>query len=561
MSSKHFRRSARHLTGGLAASFAGLALLTPIARAADATWNVDAADSWATDAAWNPAAAPGSTSSTTSTDTATFGSVITAARTVTVDANRNVSGINFSGNSFAYTLSGGNLLLSAGGTIQTSGAGSNTFVDNVNSAITLQGDYAFTAGSTNTNHTLSIGTTVTSAVVGGTTTLTLNGANTGVAGTNTVTNVITGIISNGTSTVAISKSGAGKWALSGANTYSGGTTVTAGILEVRNNNALGTGAVTLNGGTLQGAGGANVSIANNIVAQTGTTSTLTTNGRDLTIAGNITGSGNINRSAPPTATTVFLSGNNSGYTGTFTQANNGNAVVRFGNANGGSAAASWVFQNTTAGRTTLDYAGSATISFGSMTGNGHIQANIAGTKTISAGALGSNDTFSGILAANTFTPTALLALTKVGSGTLTLSGANTYTAGTLVSGGTLATSGTGTLGTGNVTLDGTSPVVLTLGSAVSFGDSATLTFAGNSTINMNFTGSDVLGSVTNGSLTLTPGSYTAAQLNTFFGGSNFVDAGALGGTLTVVPEPHQFALAIVGLLGVMVFMRRRNQQA
>jgi len=152
-------------------------------------------------------------------------------------------------------------------------------------------------------------------------------------------------------------------------------------------------------------------------------------------------------------------------------------------------------------------------------------------------------------------------MTFAGAGTTTLSAANTYTGGTLVSNGTLATSGTGTLGTGNVTLDGTSPVVLTLGSAVSFGDSATLTFALNSTINMNFTGSDVLGSVTNGSLTLAAGSYTASQLNSFFGGSNFVDAGALGGTLTVVPEPHEFALAIVGLLGVMVFMRRRNQQA
>jgi hypothetical protein len=28
-----------------------------------------------------------------------------------------------------------------------------------------------------------------------------------------------------------------------------------------------------------------------------------------------------------------------------------------------------------------------------------------------------------------------------------------------------------------------------------------------------------------------------------------------------VPEPHEFALAIVALLGVMVFIRRRNQQA
>jgi hypothetical protein len=32
-------------------------------------------------------------------------------------------------------------------------------------------------------------------------------------------------------------------------------------------------------------------------------------------------------------------------------------------------------------------------------------------------------------------------------------------------------------------------------------------------------------------------------------------------SFTAVPEPHEFALAIVALLGVMVFIRRRNQQA
>jgi hypothetical protein len=30
-------------------------------------------------------------------------------------------------------------------------------------------------------------------------------------------------------------------------------------------------------------------------------------------------------------------------------------------------------------------------------------------------------------------------------------------------------------------------------------------------------------------------------------------------TFTAVPEPHEFAIAIVALLGVMIFIRRRNQ--
>jgi autotransporter-associated beta strand protein len=560
--------------------------IAPSAHAADATWNVDADGTWVTDSNWNPAAAPGSTSSTTNTDTATFGSVITAARTVTVDTNRNISGINFSGNSFAYTLSGGNLLLTSGGTIQTSGAGSNTFVDNVNSAITLEGDYTFTGGSTNTNHTLSIGTTVTSAVSGGTTTLTLNGANTGVAGTNTAANVITGVISNGTSTVAISKSGAGRWALQGANTFSGGVTISAGILEARNNAALGTGTVTLAGGTLQAAGASDITITNNIVAQASTTSTLSSNGRNLTINGNISGSGAINRGAPPTATGVILGGNNSGYTGTFTQNAAANATVRFSNANAGSAGASWVFQNTTAGRTTLDFAGTGTISFGSLTGNGHIQANTSGTKTISAGALGLNDTFSGTLAANGAN---ILALTKVGSGTMTLSGNNTYTGATTVSAGRLVLNSSGainsasaltvsngaafdvsakgayTMGTGGTTIgigattaglfDGSTTTAVTLGNALALNfDTASL---GATSYNLfdyasqtgDFSGITLTGAIT-GSLTLTS---TDTWTGTA-GGYDFSFSEATG-VLSVVPEP---SAALLGGLGLLGLLRRRR---
>ncbi|MEO8616396.1 MAG: hypothetical protein ABI600_14725, partial [Luteolibacter sp.] len=45
-----------------------VAISAPSALAADATWNLNNAGSWVTDGNWNPAAAPGSTASTTNTD-------------------------------------------------------------------------------------------------------------------------------------------------------------------------------------------------------------------------------------------------------------------------------------------------------------------------------------------------------------------------------------------------------------------------------------------------------------------------------------------------------------
>src|SRR5690606_22264005 len=110
--------------------------------------------------------------------------------------------------------------------------------------------------------------------------------------------------------------------------------------------------------------------------------------------------------------------------------------VRFANADAGNANVSWVFNNTTANRNTLDFA-SGTISFGSMTGNGIVQSNGAGTKVISAGALGSNDTFSGVIANGS----GILALTKIGGGTMTLSGNNSYSGATNVNTGTMKVSG------------------------------------------------------------------------------------------------------------------------
>ncbi len=200
-------------------------------HAADSSWNVDAAGNWSTAGSWT-AGVPGSTSILNSTDIATFGFTLTAARTVTVDANRNIGGITFGNTSnFGFTLSSGNLLLTNGGVIQNlSGTGNHT--NTISSAITIQGNggsATFTANATSGTSLLSIANVSGVSTAGNTTTLNLNGSN-------TATGNVVGILTNGTSggKLAIVKSGAGTWSLGLANTlntFTGGITINAGTLR------------------------------------------------------------------------------------------------------------------------------------------------------------------------------------------------------------------------------------------------------------------------------------------------------------------------------------------
>ncbi len=70
------------------------------------------------------------------------------------------------------------------------------------------------------------------------------------AGGNNGSTTFSGVIQNGSGTVALTKTGTGTLTFSGANTYSGATTVSAGVLDVQNNTALGAtaGATTVAGG-------------------------------------------------------------------------------------------------------------------------------------------------------------------------------------------------------------------------------------------------------------------------------------------------------------------------
>ncbi|MCG3147954.1 MAG: hypothetical protein PCFJNLEI_01395 [Verrucomicrobiae bacterium] len=100
-------------------------------------------------------------------------------------------------------------------------------------------------------------------------------------GTNTSDNLIAGAITNGTSTLGLTKAGTGKWVLSGTNSYTGLTTINAGTLIVDGDQIAATGVVTVNSNaTLGGNGiiGGNTTIKTNATISPGTGSgTLTFN--------------------------------------------------------------------------------------------------------------------------------------------------------------------------------------------------------------------------------------------------------------------------------------------
>ncbi|EGM7034530.1 fibronectin-binding autotransporter adhesin ShdA, partial [Salmonella enterica subsp. enterica serovar Meleagridis] len=232
------------------------------------------------------------------------------------------------------------------------------------------------------------------------------------------------------------KSGDDVLTLSGSNTYTGGTTISGGTLIASNVDALGTGDVT-NDATLE----------------------LNTGG-DFT--NNISGNGQVVKSGDDTLT---FSGSNT-YTGG-TLISSGTLVANDVNALGtGDVTDNATLELNTGGDFTNNISGS-----GQVVKSGDDTLTLSGTNsytggtTISGGtlvatnveALGTGDvTNNATLELNTggdFTNNISGSgqVVKSGDETLTLSGANSYTGGTLISSGTLVANDVNALGTGDVT--------------------------------------------------------------------------------------------------------------
>ncbi|OJV26485.1 MAG: hypothetical protein BGO12_09410 [Verrucomicrobia bacterium 61-8] len=141
----------------------------------------------------------------------------------------------------------------------------------------------------------------------------------------------------------------------------------------------------------------------------------------------------------------------------------------------------------------------------------------------------------------------------MGAGTLLIGNQNdSYSGNVTVSAGTLQTDSLGTLGTADVSVLADS--TLTLGNSLSLDNSSALTFTLTSIINLNYAGTMSIADLGLGATFIDAGTYTATELNDFFGGSNFAGIGSIN----VVPEPQSLALVAIGIFSLTTIYRRRS---
>ncbi|UYN96890.1 MAG: autotransporter-associated beta strand repeat-containing protein [Enhydrobacter sp.] len=426
---------------------------------------------------------------------------------VTLTGNNTYSGTT--------TISAGTLQVGDGGTVGMLGGGN----------VSNSGDLVFNRSDTITHGGVISGTGNVSQIGSGSTILTGNntysgtttiadgtlqignGGTTGQLGTGATTNdsvlvfdrsnaltVASAISGSGT----VEQAGTGTTSLSGDNTYTGTTTISAGTLSV-------------------GAGGTTGSLGSGAVVNNSILQVNRSN--DVTVANDISGTGSLAKTTAGTSTVLTLTGNNS-YSGTTTitegtlRIGDGGTTGSLGSGNVNTSGGILQFNrsddisvaNTITGTGQL---GKLLDNVLTLTGNN----TYSGITTITEGTLQVGDGgTSGSLGTGGVTNNAILVfnrsdemtvanvvsgtgnVSQAGSGTTTLTGANTYSGTTTISTGTLqigAGGGAGQLGTGATTNDGALVINRTGSLAISssISGTGTLTHAGTGTTSLTGTNS------------------------------------------------------------------------
>lgn len=401
-----------------------------------------------------------------------------------------------------------------------------------------------------------------------------------------------GSIGDASTAKSLTKIGTGTLTLGGTNTYTGGTTIQDGTLHLTAGNSA-VGLFTLSG-TTPILKLSNVNALSTTATLLGASASANAGTVDLAVAGSYS------LAAYTGNNMKFTASSGSASTLTFT----GNSVISSSTAGSG-------------GRTITNNDSNLNLVF---SGDLEIGSTVSNTVTIA----GPGNTTVGGSVFNT--GAGVRSLEKSGSGTLTLSGANSYNGATIVNAGKLVINGNSSTSTGNVSvatgatlggsglLGGATSVTGTLapGNSIESLGLGALSFVTGSTYAYELNSSSFAGDLTysSGSLNIAAGSiltltelfsgtlatnskltlissvgawngglftYNSSTLaddseivlgsntwkfnyNDTLGGSNYTSdqAGAANFvTLTVIPEPN--VAMVVGGLGVLALLRRRNR--
>jgi fibronectin-binding autotransporter adhesin len=631
---RHRRQSLRVQ---LAASAAAVLVCTASfpthsAWAASATWtgptdgnweDTTSTNNWSTDSATTPGSYPGSTSGIANADIATFynSSATNLDTTITLAVPLNIGGIVFPGvnSQQAYTIgtiAGGSLLLTNSGsiTINASGAGET---QSVNAPIVLEPATGSTTGAGSFNNDSALSGSVLSvggSVTGGTTSssITLN-----LTGSNVFANVVSGVISDGGAVggLTISKTNSGRWKLSGANTYTGGTSIAGGTIEITQASSLGTNAVSFTGsGTLSAAATLTysnpITVGSTFTAGIANTTAGSNTSTPVVFSSLISGLGNVTLSGASSSTVspIELSNDSNSFSGNFSTLNGylqftsvansgvnsslGAGTTAYTLGNGTLALAfSYVGATSTSTNRALNWSGTAPLQL-DASGGGTVQylgsGNLRSGDSTQTLTLSGTNTGNNALAQviNDSPNSGVTSVMKSGAGTWVLTGANTYSGATSVSGGVLTIDTTSTAtstGTANASASianstsialsstGTLHLISSTASPVSMlSRAANVVIATTSTIDLDLNGqyqpvstfeigstfqpagfygsSAGLGAL---GITPTPGSAQADD-ETYF------TTGSLGTLDVAVPEPTSLSLLAIGAVGFLGRRRRRN---
>jgi autotransporter-associated beta strand protein len=454
----------------------------------------------------------------------------------------------------AGTVGNGTLSASAysvlAGTVDATLAGTGALNKTGSGTVTLNAANTYSGGTTVSLGKLLLGGSGALSTTG---VLTVNGGSLDLGGLSQTTGVATlssGSILNGTLSAtggyimtnsgsigavlagagALTKTGSGTVTLNALNTYSGLTSVNEGRLVVASvSAALPTGAqIAVGGGTLDFGG--NTQVATNVTLSAGSISNGTLVATSYGVQSGVVG--------------ATLGG-----TGALTKTGAGTVLLNSGNTYTGGT-------TVTLGRLTLGTGGSLA-STGAVTLNGGTldlggKSQVSGGFTLTSGALESGTLTASSFSVQSGSVSATLAgagaLSKSGTGTVTLNAANTYTGGTTVSLGKLALGSAGSLS--NTGLLAVSGGTLDLGGKSQTAGATTLTAGALINGTLNSTGyslQDGLVSATLGSTGKVTksgtGTVTLTAANSYTGGTDLTD-----GTL-VMSNKDAFSSGTVNFTG------------